>query len=50
VRADPAFAAVDAAAIDAAFDVDAAARRAGDIVAAQLEHLAASPVSSGEPR
>jgi 3-carboxy-cis,cis-muconate cycloisomerase len=50
VRADPAFAAVGAAAIDAAFDVDGAARRAGDIAAAQLERLAASPLAAGDCR
>jgi 3-carboxy-cis,cis-muconate cycloisomerase len=49
VRADPAFAAVTASAIDAAFDVDAAARRAGAVAAAQLDRLAA-PTSSGDRR
>ena len=39
LRAEPALAAVDAAALDAAFDVDAAARRAGDVATAQLDRL-----------
>ena len=42
VCADPAFAAVDAASIDAAFDIDAAARRAGAVASAQLDRLAHS--------
>nr|HET7859618.1 lyase family protein [Caldimonas sp.] len=49
VRADPAFAAVGADAIAAAFDVDAAARRAGDVALARLERLLAS-TTSGELR
>ena len=39
VRADSAFAAVGADAIAAAFDVDAAARRAGDVAVARLDRL-----------
>ncbi|MGZ8260711.1 MAG: lyase family protein [Caldimonas sp.] len=42
VRADSAFAAVGADAIDDAFDVDAAARRAGEVAAAALDRLAQS--------
>jgi 3-carboxy-cis,cis-muconate cycloisomerase len=50
VRADPAFAAVGAGAIDAAFDVDAAARRAGQVASAQLDRLARSfPLSGDSP-
>jgi len=41
--ADPAARAIDAAALDAAFDVDAAARRAGALARAQLDRLAPSP-------
>jgi 3-carboxy-cis,cis-muconate cycloisomerase len=48
VRTDAAFAAVDAAAIAAAFDVDAAARRAGDVAIARLHRLATS--TSGDSR
>jgi len=43
LRADPAARAIDAAALDAAFDVDAAARRAGALARAQLDRLAPSP-------
>ena len=43
LRADPAARAIDAAALDAAFDVDAAARRAGTLARAQLDRLAPSP-------
>ncbi|HEY2187393.1 MAG TPA: 3-carboxy-cis,cis-muconate cycloisomerase, partial [Caldimonas sp.] len=52
VRADPAFAGVDQAAIDAAFDADAAACRAGNIAAAQLDRLARAfaSTSSGDSR
>ncbi|HEY2560764.1 MAG TPA: lyase family protein [Caldimonas sp.] len=46
VRVDPAFAGVDPAAIAAAFDVDAAARRAGDFAAAQLDRLARALASN----
>ena len=42
LRADPALHAVDAAVLDAAFDVDAAARRAGALARAQLDRLAPS--------
>jgi 3-carboxy-cis,cis-muconate cycloisomerase len=48
VRGDPAFAAIDAGTIDAAFDVDAAARRAGELAFAQLERLRAQ-YSPGGP-
>ena len=50
VRADPAFAKVDADAITAAFDVDAAARRAGDVAIARLDRLRAAPTTSGDSR
>lgn len=50
VRADPAFAKVDAEAITAAFDVDAAARRAGDVAIARLDRLLAVPTTSGDSR
>jgi len=50
VRADPAFAKVDADAITAAFDVDAAARRAGDVAIARLDRLLAAPTTSGDSR
>jgi hypothetical protein len=43
VRTDPAFATIAAEAIDAAFDVDRAAREAGSLAASQLERLARSP-------
>ena len=42
LRADPAARALDPAAIDAAFDVEAAARRAGALALAQLDRLAPS--------
>jgi 3-carboxy-cis,cis-muconate cycloisomerase len=47
LRAEPAARCVDAVALDAAFDVDAAARRAGAIAAAQLDRLAPSPPRTG---
>jgi 3-carboxy-cis,cis-muconate cycloisomerase len=50
LRADPAAQGIDAAALDAAFDVDAAARRAGLLAAAQLDRLAPSPPLSGAAR
>jgi 3-carboxy-cis,cis-muconate cycloisomerase len=50
VRADPAFKAVDAGTIDAAFDVDAAARRAGGLAIAQLDRLAAQTPATGDQR
>jgi 3-carboxy-cis,cis-muconate cycloisomerase len=50
VRADPAFAGVAADAIAAAFDVDAAARRAGDVAIARLDRLLAAPTISGDSR
>jgi 3-carboxy-cis,cis-muconate cycloisomerase len=40
LRAEPALAAIDAGAIDAVFDIDAAARAAGVLAAAQLDRLA----------
>jgi 3-carboxy-cis,cis-muconate cycloisomerase len=40
LRTDPALAAIDAGAIDAVFDIDAAARGAGVVATAQLDHLA----------
>jgi len=43
LHADPAARAVDAPALDAAFDVDAAARRAGALARAQLDRIAPSP-------
>jgi hypothetical protein len=43
LRAEPAARVIDAAALDAAFDIDAAARRAGALAQAQLDHLAPSP-------
>jgi len=43
LRADPALRAVDAAHLDAAFDIDAAARHAGALARAQLDRLAPSP-------
>ena len=46
--AEPAFRAIDAGAVAAAFDVDRAARRAGAIAAAELERIALPPISSGE--
>jgi 3-carboxy-cis,cis-muconate cycloisomerase len=50
VRADPAFAAVEPGTIDAAFDVDAAARRAGGLAIAQLDRLAMPSVATGDQR
>ena len=50
VRADPAFARVDPDAVAAAFDVDAAARRAGDVAIARLDRLRAAPTTSGDSR
>ncbi|MDQ6639693.1 MAG: lyase family protein, partial [Pseudomonadota bacterium] len=50
LRADPAARAIDADALDAAFDVEAAARRAGAIAAAQLDRLAPSPPRPGTVR
>jgi 3-carboxy-cis,cis-muconate cycloisomerase len=50
VRADPAFKAIDAGTIDAAFDVDAAARRAGELAIAQLDRLAAQTAATGDQR
>jgi 3-carboxy-cis,cis-muconate cycloisomerase len=50
VRADPAFARVDPDAVAAAFDVDAAARRAGDVAIARLDRLLAAPTTSGDSR
>ena len=50
LRAEPAARGVDAVALDAAFDVDAAARRAGAIAAAQLDRLAPSPPRTGTAR
>ena len=50
VRADPAFAAVPAAAIAAAFDVDAAARRAGEVAVARLDRLLVAQPPSGDSR
>ncbi len=47
VRADPAFAAIDAGTIDAAFDVDAVAARAGELAIAQLDRLAARAAATG---
>jgi 3-carboxy-cis,cis-muconate cycloisomerase len=47
LRADPAARGIDAAALDAAFDIDAAARRAGALAAAQLDRLAPFPPLSG---
>jgi len=43
LRADPAGRALAGAALDAAFDVDAAARRAGALALSQLDRLAPSP-------
>ena len=48
VRADPAFAAIDAGTIDAAFDVDAVAARAGELAIAQLDRLAARAAATGD--
>ncbi|HEV7575028.1 MAG TPA: lyase family protein [Caldimonas sp.] len=50
LRAEPSLRGIDATALAAAFDVDAAARRAGTLAAAQLDRLAPSPPSSGTPR
>jgi len=50
LRAEPALRGVDAGALDAAFDVDAAARRAGALAAAQLDRLAPSPSPAGPKR
>ncbi len=43
LRADPAARAIDAAALDAAFDVEAAARRAGAVAHVQLDRIAPTP-------
>ena len=43
LRADPAAQDIDAAALDAAFDLDAAARRAGALALVQLDRLAPLP-------
>jgi hypothetical protein len=43
LAADPAARGIVAAALDAAFDVDHAARRAGALALAQLDRLAPSP-------
>jgi 3-carboxy-cis,cis-muconate cycloisomerase len=40
LRADPALASVAAGALDAAFDIDTAARQAGSVATAQLDRLA----------
>lgn len=45
--ADPAARGIEAAMLDAAFDVDAAARRAGALAAAHLDRLAPSPSRTG---
>ena len=50
LRADPALRGVDAGALDAAFDVDAAARRAGALAVAQLDRLAPSTSAAGPKR
>jgi 3-carboxy-cis,cis-muconate cycloisomerase len=50
LRADPAAAGVAAGAIDAAFDVDAAARQAGGVASLQLECLAQRATDPGDPR
>ena len=50
VARDRAFAGVGADAIAAAFDVDAAARRAGNVAIARLDRLLAAPSTSGDPR
>jgi 3-carboxy-cis,cis-muconate cycloisomerase len=50
VRADSAFAGVNADAIAAAFDVDAAARRAGDVAVARLDRLLVAQPTSGDSR
>jgi len=50
LRAEPALRGVDAGALDAAFDVDAAARRAGALAAAQLDRLAPSLPAAGPKR
>jgi len=49
LRADPAARAIDAVALDAAFDVDAAARRAGVLAQTQLDRLAPSPSRTNRP-
>ncbi|HEX2542773.1 MAG TPA: 3-carboxy-cis,cis-muconate cycloisomerase [Caldimonas sp.] len=49
LREDAALATVDAAALDAAFDIDAAARRAGSLARAQLDALQRAPSSAGDP-
>jgi len=43
LRGDPAARGIDAAALEDAFDVDSAARRAGALARAQLDRLAPSP-------
>ena len=50
LRADPAARGLDAAALAAAFDVDAAARRAGALAAAQLDRLVPSLPPAGPRR
>lgn len=47
---DPALAAVDASALAAAFDIDAAARRAGALAATQLDALAMRATLPGDTR
>ncbi|MEO7117016.1 MAG: 3-carboxy-cis,cis-muconate cycloisomerase, partial [Caldimonas sp.] len=50
VAKDPALAAVDERAIAAAFDIDAAARRAGVLAATQLDALEGRIKNHGDPR
>jgi 3-carboxy-cis,cis-muconate cycloisomerase len=48
LRGEPVLAAVDAVALDAAFDIDAAARQAGGVATAQLDRLAERVAAHGE--
>ncbi len=50
LRAEPALAAIDAGALAAAFDIDAAARQAGDVATTQLDRLAGSVAAYGDTR
>ncbi len=50
LRAEPALAAIDAGAIDAAFDIDAAARHAAGVAAAQLDSLGQRAAAMETPR
>jgi 3-carboxy-cis,cis-muconate cycloisomerase len=50
LRAEAALAAVDAVALDAAFDIDAAACQAGGVAAAQVDRLAERAAAHGDKR